>query len=229
MCSSDLFEQLLAEADIVTCHVPLTRDGRDRTWHLFDAASFARMRPGAIFIDAARGEVLATDALLAALDARRVAHAVIDTWEGEPAYRPDLLARAEIATPHIAGHSYEGKVNGTLQVYARACQALGVTPSYRPVLPPPPVPVVELDAAGRADEELLREAVLAVYDILADDRRLRESCVADAAARAQAFDRQRQAYPMRREFSVTTVRLRHASDALAAKFRGLGFQVDHQG
>ncbi len=217
-------DQILAEADVITCHVPLTRAGVDRTYHLLDRAAFARMRPGVILVNAARGEVLDTDALLAELGGR-VAHAVIDTWEGEPNYRPDLLARVEIATPHIAGHSYEGKVNGTLQVYERACQVLGVAPTFRPQLPAPPVPVWRGDATGRVDEELLREAVLAVYDILGDDQRLRTSCVADVTARAKAFDRQRKDYPMRREFSATTVHLAHASAALQQKFRQLGFVV----
>jgi len=217
-------ERVLAEADIVTCHVPLTRDGVDRTWHMLDAGAFARLRSQAIFINAARGEILATDALLAALNGP-IAHAVIDTWEGEPSYRPDLLARADIATPHIAGHSYEGKVNGTLQIYARACEILGVKPSYTPVLPPPPTPVLVMNAQARPDEDVLREAVLGVYDIMGDDRRLRESCVADAALRAKAFDRQRKEYPMRREFSATTVRLKHASTALTDTFRNLGFHV----
>jgi erythronate-4-phosphate dehydrogenase len=216
--------RLLEAADIVTCHVPLTREGPDATWHMLDAAAFARLRPGTIFLNAARGEILRTDALLAARGAR-VAHMAIDTWEGEPKYRPDLLAAADIATPHIAGHSYEGKVNGTMIVYERACAVLGVTPSYRPALPPPPVPELALDAAGRPDEDVLRAAVLAVYDILADDRRMRQSGGADDASRAKAFDRLRREYPMRREFHATTVRLRGASPALAAKFRGLGFQL----
>ena len=216
--------RVLAEADIVTCHVPLTREGPDATWHMLDEAAFSGLRPGAIFINAARGEILRTDALLASRGTR-VARTVIDTWEGEPRYRPDLLAAADIATPHIAGHSYEGKVNGTIMVYERACAVLGVKPAYRPALPPPPVPAVALDAAGRSDEDVLRDAVLAVYDIMGDDRRLRASCVADADARARAFDRQRKEYPMRREFHATTVTLRGASAALAAKFRGLGFKV----
>ncbi|MCL2103724.1 MAG: 4-phosphoerythronate dehydrogenase, partial [Kiritimatiellaeota bacterium] len=114
-------DHLLAESDIVTCHVPLTRDGQDATFHLFDTPRFAMMKPGAIFINAARGGVADTDALIAALGGGRVAHAVIDCWEGEPAYPPDLLARADIATPHIAGHSYEGKVNGTAMIYRAAC------------------------------------------------------------------------------------------------------------
>jgi erythronate-4-phosphate dehydrogenase len=221
-------DRLLAEADVVTCHVPLTREGPDRTCHLLDRAAFSRLRPGAILVNAARGEVLDTDDLLEALGGR-VAHAVIDTWEGEPAYRPDLLTRADIATPHIAGHSYEGKVNGTMMVYERACRELGVEPSYQPCLPPPPVPELTLDAAGRDDENVLRAAVLAVYAIVADDRRMRANDVADPVARARTFDRQRKEYPMRREFHATRVRLRNASAALAAKFKGLAFQVDTEG
>jgi len=218
-------EKVLAEADIVTCHVPLTREGQDKTWHMLDAAAFARMKRGVIFVDAARGEILKTDALLAAMAEERIAHAVMDTWEGEPAYRADMLKRAAIATPHIAGHSYEGKVNGTMMVYEQACQVIGVKPSFKPKLPTPPVPLLSLDAAGGADEDVLREAVLAVYDIMGDDWRLRESCTDDPAARAKAFDKQRKEYPMRRVFGATLLRLLHASEKLTAKFRGLGFQI----
>ena len=215
-------DRVLEEADIITCHVPLTKSGPDATHHLLKAAQFARMKPGVIFLNAARGPVIETDALLAALGSR-VAHAVIDCWEGEPAYRRDLLARADLATPHIAGHSYEGKVNGTAIVYRRACAFLGVAPSCPFALPEPPLPAWRADAAGRADEELLRDLVLSVYDIEADSRRLKDACVADDAARAAAFDAQRGKYPMRREFASTRVTLSNASASLLAKLRGLGF------
>jgi len=217
-------DRVLEEADIITCHVPLTKSGPDATWHLLKAAEFARMKPGVIFLNAARGPVIETDALLAELGAR-VSHAVIDCWEGEPTYRGDLLARADIATPHIAGHSYEGKVNGTAIVYRKACAFLGVEPSYPFTLPEPPVPEWHADAAGRSDEDVLREGVLRVYDIEGDSRRLKDSCVADDAARAAAFDQQRGKYPMRREYTATRVTLANASPALAGKLRGLGFQI----
>ncbi|MDX9868917.1 MAG: 4-phosphoerythronate dehydrogenase [Kiritimatiellia bacterium] len=217
-------DRVLAESDLLTCHVPLTREGPDATWHLLDRAAFARLKPGAILINAARGAVLDTDALLAVLETR-VAQAVIDCWEGEPAYRPDLLARAALATPHIAGHSFEGKVNGTAIVYRRACTFLGVAPACAFALPEPPVPVWRGDAAGRPDEAVLGELVRSVYDIEADSCRLRESCVPDAAARAAAFDRQRGRYPMRREFASTRVTLRNGSETLHAAVRGLGFAV----
>ncbi len=220
--------RLLEEADIVTCHVPLTDAGPDATWHLLDAAALARLRPGVILLNAARGPVVDTDALLDVLGAR-VAHAVIDCWEGEPAYRADLLARADLATPHIAGHSFEGKVNGTAIVYRRACAFFGRAPDYPFTLPEPPVPLLQADAAGRAEEAVLRELALAVYDIEADSQRLKASCVADAQARAAAFDQQRGRYPMRREFTSTRVRLAHASPGLRAQAAGLGFRLEEEG
>jgi len=220
-------EQLLAEADIVSCHVPLTQAGPDATYHLLDAKRFAMMRPGAILINAARGAVVATDALLAGLGTR-VAYAVIDCWEGEPAYRPGLLARADIATPHIAGHSYEGKVNGTAIVYRKACAFFGCPSIYPFALPPPPVPLCRVGAEGRADEDVLREVVLRVYDITADSERLKASCVADDTARAAAFDAQRSHYPMRREFTSTRVCLSGASAALNTRFAVLGFRLSHR-
>jgi len=221
-------EQLLAESDIVTCHVPLERAGPDATHHLFDAYRLAMMRPGAVFINAARGAVVDTDALLAVLGTR-VAHAVIDCWEGEPACHADLLARADIATPHIAGHSYEGKVNGTAMVYRKACAFFNRPAAYPFDLPPPPVPLCQADAAGRADEDVLREVVLRVYDVAADSERLKAACVPDAAARAAAFDAQRRRYPMRREFTSTRVEVAQGSEALNSRMRALGFRLEPSG
>ena len=219
-------EQLLAESDIVTCHVPLTRTGPDATFHLLDTKRLALMKPGAVLINSARGAVVATDALLAELGTR-IAHAVIDCWEGEPTYRPDLLARADIATPHIAGHSYEGKVNGTAIVYQKACAFFNCPATYPFTLPPPPVPLCKVDAAGRKDEDVLREIVSQVYDITADSERLKTSCVADDTARATAFDTQRSHYPMRREFTSTRVGLSNAPAALNASLVALGFCLDN--
>jgi erythronate-4-phosphate dehydrogenase len=218
-------ERVLAESDIITVHVPLTKDGPDKTFHLADGDFFRRARKGLIFLNAARGAVVDTPALLKALDLGQVGHVVMDTWEGEPKYRADMLARVDIGTPHIAGHSFEGKVMGTVMVYREACRFLGVpaTWSHEPLMPPALVPRVEVDAAGRTDEAVLREVVRKLYDIEADDRRLRDTAVTDDVLRAKAFDKLRKNYPERREFQYTTVRLKQASSGLRAKFDGLGF------
>ncbi|MBN1556717.1 MAG: 4-phosphoerythronate dehydrogenase [Lentisphaerae bacterium] len=210
-------EAVLERSDIVTLHVPLTREGGDRTFHLADTAFFESLKPGAVFLNSARGAVVDTDALRAALERGAVAHAVIDTWEGEPAIRGNLLQRAALGTPHIAGYSLEGKVAGTWMVYREACRFLGVAPawSYEAHLPPPPVPEVTLAAAGRPDQAVLWDLVRRVYAIEADDGRLR----ADPAG----FDAQRKNYPVRREFRFTRVNLEGASARLTNAVRGLGF------
>jgi erythronate-4-phosphate dehydrogenase len=225
-------DQVLDEADIVTFHVPLTRGGTDRTLHMADAAFFRRLKPGCVFVNSARGAVVDTDALIAAMGDGTVSHAVIDTWEGEPAYREDLLERVDIGTPHIAGHSFEGKVMGTVMVYREACRFLGVEAGWTPdaLLPEPLVPRLEVDAAGKTDEQVLWEIVKPVYEIEADDRRLRGEKGQGTmdhgqgtGGRAAHFDGLRKSYPVRREFRFTEVALRNASEDLTDKVFGLGF------
>jgi erythronate-4-phosphate dehydrogenase len=220
-------EQVLAESDILTMHVPLTKTGPDATFRMADSGFFSRAKPGCIYINAARGGVNVTDALLAAMDRGIVAHAVIDCWEGEPAYRPDLLRRADLATPHIAGHSFEGKVMGTVMVYREACRFMGVLPawSHEPLMPPPPVPEITTDAAGRSTEAVLHEVVRQVYSIEADDQRLRDGAVADEKTRIGHFDRLRREYPMRREFRFTKTVFHNASAGIARAVVGLGFRT----
>lgn len=220
-------DRILAESDIVTFHVPLTRTGADATVGMANAAFFSRLKRGCIYINAARGPVNETDALLDAMDRGIVAHAVIDCWEGEPSCRQDLLRRADLATPHIAGHSFEGKVMGTVMVYRETCRFLGVAPawSHEPLMPPPPAPEVTVDAAGRSREQVLDEVVSAVYDIGGDDARLRSGPAGDAGAWAGHFDRLRKDYPMRREFRFTRVTLRNASPEAARVVESLGFKT----
>jgi D-3-phosphoglycerate dehydrogenase len=95
------FEDLLAEADIVTLHVPLAA----ATHHLLDAAAFALMKPGALVINAARGPIVDEAALLAALTSGHLGGAAIDVFDPEPPAPGNPLLNCEnvLATPHIAG------------------------------------------------------------------------------------------------------------------------------
>lgn len=221
-------DRLLSEADVITVHVPLTKAGPDKTLHLAGETFFNKARKGVIFVNAARGAVVDTPALLKALASGRVSHAVLDTWEGEPACRLDMMSRADIGTPHIAGHSFEGRVMGTVMVYREACRFLGVPASWshEPLMPPALVSRIEVNASGRADQVILREIVRQVYDIEADDRRFRSIMLEDEKARSGLFDRLRKEYPMRREFRYTTVSLKNGSEVLKQKCAMLGFQAD---
>jgi len=217
---------LLAQADIVTLHTPLTRTGQDATYHLANDAFFAQLKPGCIFVNAARGPVVDTDALLRAMDRGIVAHAIIDTWEGEPGFRTDLMERAAIVSPHIAGYSYEGKYMGTVMVYREACRFLDEPPEWTPdaLLPPPDVPNLVADPK-RPPEAALWELVHAVYDIEADDARMRAVPPGGEAERRAHFDALRKSYPIRREFRFTEVCVDDTLPPVIDAIRGLGFSV----
>jgi erythronate-4-phosphate dehydrogenase len=214
-------DTLLAESDIVTTHVPMTKEGNDATFHMADQSFFAKLRPGTIFINAARGAVVKTNDLMAAINSKHLAHVVLDTWEGEPDFNPDLLNMVDLGSPHIAGHSYEGKVMGTIMVYQEACNFLGTPATWTAdkLLPPPLVPSLTTDATGRSDEAVLWELISQVYDIEADDSRLRSQ----TDNRKTHFDSLRKNYPMRREFRFTTVCVHNAPESLLATLNNLGF------
>lgn len=100
-------DYLLRNSDIVTMHVPL----QEETIGMASEEFFAKMKQGAVFMNASRGEVVDEAALLRYLDS--FSAVICDVWNHEPAINRELLKRAFIATPHIAGYSFEGKVNGT--------------------------------------------------------------------------------------------------------------------
>jgi phosphoglycerate dehydrogenase-like enzyme len=115
------FDELLAQADAISVHAPLT----DSTRRLFDADAFARMRQGVIFVNSARGALVDQEALLAAVDAGRVGAAALDVTEPEPLPPDDPLLHHPriVVTPHIASATSAGR----LRLYEHAIEnALGV-------------------------------------------------------------------------------------------------------
>lgn len=212
----------LMDADVLTLHVPLLKTGQDATMHMVDRAFLARMKPGAMLINSSRGAVVDGGALHEAIDSGRLGGVVLDVWENEPDIDRDLLAKVSIGTPHIAGHSFDGKVNGTKMVVEAACRFLGIEPAWNPasVMPPPDVPCVEVDARGRDDEDAIREVVLALYDVRLDDVMLREA--ASRSSGGDYFNALRRGYWRRREFHNTRVELTGGSPRLVAAFSALG-------
>ena len=151
------------------------------------------MKPGAILLNTARGPVADGDALKAALAGDRLAACILDVWEGEPNVDVELLRQTIIATPHIAGYSFDGKVNGTRQICEAACRFLGKPPAWdpAPLLPAPECPEVEVDGSAEDVVEEARKAVFSVYDVRQDDARMRTILDAPPEKRAALFDRLR--------------------------------------
>ena len=213
-------DTLVAQSDIVTLHVPLSREGEDATWHLFDEARLAAMRPDQFLINSSRGPVVDGAALRAALQAKALRGAVLDVWEGEPEPDRALMALLDIATPHIAGYSADGKANGTRMSVRTVAAVLGLPlADWRPADIPAPAQPLEfsLDASGKSRQEVLSEAILHTYDILADDRALR--------AHPERFEQLRGDYPVRREPTAFTLRLQGGDSALADALAALGFHI----
>ena len=127
------------ESDIITFHVPLTRDGEYATIHMADDAFFHRIPRVPYIINTSRGEVVDNDALLIALNEGRVRDAVIDVWEYEPQLNIQLLQRVFIGTPHIAGYSADGKVNADNMVIDALCRNFGL--KHPAIIQAPPLPV----------------------------------------------------------------------------------------
>lgn len=219
-------ENLLAESDFVTLHVPLVKHKPWPTEKMADYLFFEQLKPGAVFINAARGSICDYDALQDAQAGGAVSRLVLDVWSPEPAFSTDVLKMTDIASPHIAGHSYEGKLNGTIACYNELCNFFEISKDWdiAQSLPAPEVPTIEMDCAQRDDEEVLYDIIRQVYDIEEDDRLIRgaaEHCEID---RARNFDALRKTYRMRREFMNTQVTLNNASPSLTRKVKAMGFQ-----
>jgi erythronate-4-phosphate dehydrogenase len=216
----------LMQADVITLHTPLTREGEDATFHLFDAARLHAMKRGSVLINTCRGAVVDNAALKAALQSGHLTAAILDVWENEPDIDVELLRLVEIGTPHIAGYSLDGKLNGTHQIYLAACEFLGVTPQWRlqAALPSVSQPIVSLPSERRRIEEILQSAIRQAYDIAADDRRLRACLNLNAEELGRYFDGLRRDYPVRREFNNYLVTVPENEASLIKRLQALGFR-----
>lgn len=214
-------DQLIAEADMLCLHTPLTRDGDHPSYHLFNEERLNALKPNAILLNAGRGPVIDNHALLQVKQQREDLTLVLDVWEHEPVVDPALAALTEIATPHIAGYSHDGKIRGTYMLYEACCRALGreVTKSLEDFLPDPALGEVSVNEQIDA-LELIRLR----YDPYRDDRNLRHTLALAEQPRAEAFDRLRKTYPQRREFSSLQVKGALTQEQ-HEQFSALGFQV----
>lgn len=196
-------DDALSQADIVCMHTPLTKTGEQATLGLISAERMALLKPDAVLINAGRGQVIAQDA-------HQVDRQVLlDVWPQEPNISDEWLRKATIATPHIAGYSYEGKIRGTSML---AEQLLDGFEGMEP--PKAALQSITLQA-GLSAYQAIDAAIRAVFDVRSDDARFRQKMWA-GPERAQAFDWLRKHYPERKEFASLTVNCPEHSAMLKA-------------
>lgn len=219
--------ELITASDVVTLHVPLKVKDRWPTFHMVNDLFLNKMKPGAFLFNSSRGAVVDGGILKGVLKSRGIAGCVLDVWENEPDIDGELLEMVDLGTPHIAGYSFDGKVNGTEMIYQAACRFLGIPANWDPrvIMPAPPVRMIS-EEPGAEGPEILRKIVKRVYDIEADDARLREILAMPAEKQPKHFDLLRKNYPVRREFFNTRIEFKGLKDdGLKQILTGLGFQV----
>jgi len=213
-------DTLLRHSQIICLHTPLTKTGPHATENLLNAKRIKQLAVGTVIISAGRGEVVDQQALLQRQQRATDLHLYLDVWQQEPNIDKALFDYSHCVTPHIAGHSLEGKMRGTQMIYSDLCDHFNLPAKHKLVdlMPPPSLTQMQLNASAK---ECLRIACNAVYSLMEDNDRMRRMCD------AKDFDELRKNYPVRREFS--SLNLSGITDADTIRMMlGLGFNLDHE-
>ena len=235
------FEDII-DCDVITLHVPYVNTGRHTTGKLINADVLGQLGSNKLLINACRGEVIDELALLNRLKQPNAPTVVLDVFENEPAINPELLQYCWLMTPHIAGHSVEGKVRGTQYVYEQICNLLKepntkTLGDYLSAVEPIKVELASATASALSKQDLIG-LMLQVYNLRVDDEAFREK-LGEALKRQQnesaqseeisasishTFATMRKSYRIRRECSAYTLILpSHTSDGIKQQLKGLGF------
>ncbi|KMQ74742.1 4-phosphoerythronate dehydrogenase PdxB [Marinobacter subterrani] len=214
------------KCDVVTLHTPLTRQGSHPTFHMVGQQALDGLGESQLLINSGRGEVIDSAALLTRLGRGHAPTVALDVWEQEPRVDPGLLDQVWLATPHIAGYSLEGKVQGTEMIYRALSRSLGlpVRKTANQFLPEPALSTLSFTRSA-SEVEATRIALRAGYDPRRDDTRFRHAMTGSVEERAAAFDRLRRHYPVRRENSSLEIRFEGANKALRDRFQAMGFKL----
>lgn len=224
-------EEVLA-CDVISMHTPLVTMGSHPSFHLLGREELLQLKTGAVLINCGRGPVIDNQALLEVLAVRNDLRIVLDVWEPEPDISLQLLNQVLLGSPHIAGYSYDGKLNGTEMIYNALCRHLDKNPQSSLAALVPPLTHNELRIDEKNSEyptifSIAKELIKQVYDIAADDARLRalaSQAIAGEMIFGEGFDGLRKHYPTRREFHNYQVHLENISDADKQWLQVLGFR-----
>ncbi|MBN1897546.1 MAG: 4-phosphoerythronate dehydrogenase [Spirochaetes bacterium] len=191
----------LAQADFITIHTPLIHTGPYPTFHLFNKERMLKMKKKAVLINTARGGVVDNKALEELLNQGHIRDAVLDVWENEPYISLDLLRQVFLGTFHIAGYSFQGKLNGSILLFKKLCDFLKFKKRNPGIKKDKKIKIL---LAGSRDglERTVSWIMNQVYDFRQDHERLKTILkIHSREKRAKMFDLFRKDYPERDEFT----------------------------
>ncbi|MBD3321214.1 MAG: DUF3410 domain-containing protein [Chitinivibrionales bacterium] len=212
---------LLQQADIVTVHVPLVTEGSYPTMHMIDERFLSMMKDGAILVNTSRGNVADEAAIINSRS--RLGGCIIDVWQNEPQINEKLVSVADIATPHIAGYSIDGKLRGTKMIYDAACAFTFQEKKWGPKGYTKEENHYHIDLHDKEDPVF--DAMQYVYPVMDDDGALREVMGKKPDQRGKLFDKIRETYPDRYECFNYSVHPGEQQRAEADVLAALGFSV----
>lgn len=191
------------QSDILCLHTPLTTAGPFPTLGMIGSEQLQQLKPNAMLLSAGRGGVIVEAALLNQKQHHPDFTVVLDVWEDEPKISLPMMNAVDIATPHIAGYSYDGKAVGTEMIYQALCGFLAVAPQVKlkDVMATPEQ--ILLTWPNNNSMAGLSEFLQEVYDIKADDQTMRKALLQAQRSGGDIgaeFDRLRKTYPVRREW-----------------------------
>jgi erythronate-4-phosphate dehydrogenase len=186
----------ISSCDVICVHTPLTDDGPHPTRNLINYELLNALKPGALLLNAGRGEVINNPDLKRYLKEKPRLDVVLDVWSDEPRMDPELYSLVNFGSPHIAGYSFEGKLNGSTMIFRALCQQLNKDEQWVRAI----IEEVESEFFGEAealDNTDLESAIVAAYDLDVDNTLL-GSVLEELPS---SFDKLRKSYRKRREFS----------------------------
>lgn len=225
-CSFSSLGDVLA-CDIVSLHVPKTQIGPYPTYDLINQTNLGIMQRHALLIQTSRGGTVNEHALIQHLRRGLIWGAVVDVFEHEPAVKTDLVKECWLASPHIAGHSFDAKIRGTAMLLEAFASYFGLGSEVIRAKSIHPTPhILQLSVGTNCiKEQALLGLLDQVYDIRCDDAALR-AWVDESPMRLSAlFAEYRANYNMRLEFPNYRVESAPGCEPLMNSLNDLGFMI----
>ena len=212
-------QYLLKHSHIIALHVPYNKIGAYKTHHLISKKEIKLLSKNNFVINVCRGEIICNRQLQLALENNKIKQAILDVWENEPNINQQLVNNVLLGTPHIAGYSADGKANATKTL-------INFINKYHPnhiidTNPHQHIPktkdnIIDISKNDYNNfEDLINDIIDYCYDIKEDSKRLKNY--------PENFEKQRNNYPIRRDFSYYQIKL--ANKKFISRLKSLGFQT----
>lgn len=189
-----VFLEEFSDLDFITLHTPLTYEGTYPTYHMIEKNFLKRQKKNCVLLNTSRGSVIDFS------DLKQYGNDLIwclDVWENEPAIDIDILQRAVIATPHIAGYSIQSKYRGVEMIYDAAIQR-GVIPDLH--IPRAEYPFTTLSSVNSSTD--WRDEMLRLYNPLTTTQKMKDVLLQNPSL----FDKLRKELPLRHEMAFVSMR-----------------------